>query len=129
MKFLGKVLFLAVGGVAAYTGYGYFRAGLHTRPKMPEGAFSLSFDNGRRVILEGVEDERLERRYMARSYKDLPTYFDGAWSFCHPPTDAEAERITASTSLDRGMRLDALCALDADGDIIETAIIVSVPRL
>jgi hypothetical protein len=66
---------------------------------------------------------------MSRSYKDLPEYFDNAWSLCRPPTDAEVDGVLASISLDRGMRLDAVCSLDADGDIIETAVIVSVPRL
>lgn len=129
MRLLGKVLSLAVAGVAVYLVYDYFRAGLHTRPEMSEGAFSLSFNGGPRVILEGIEDERLERTYMSRSYKDLPEYFDNAWSLCRPPTDAEVDGVLASISLDRGMRLDAVCSLDADGDIIETAVIVSVPRL
>lgn len=45
----------AVG--AGFVAYDYFSAGLHTRPEMPKGAFSLSYKNGMRAILVGIPNE------------------------------------------------------------------------
>lgn len=50
--------------IIAYSGYGaydFYRAGLHTRPEMPDGAFSISYKNGLCAILVNVPDERPTR--------------------------------------------------------------------
>jgi hypothetical protein len=128
-KLLSRFLLLVAAGFVAYLGYDYIKAGLHTRPEMPDGAFSLSFAGGPRVILKDTQDERATRRYLARRDPGVPEWFEGAWSYCDAPTEDEAESIYKTGKPGPGMRLDGICALDADGDIIPTALIFSVPKL
>jgi len=82
-----KWLFGAVALVGlAYFGYGafeYYQAGLHTRPKMPDGAFSISYKNGLRAILVNVPNEQKSRRYFGFPM-DVPYYLVDAWSYCSP---------------------------------------------
>ncbi len=76
LKRVGLVVILAFGGYVAYDSY---MAGYHTRPEMPEGAFSLSYKNGLRGILVDVPDERQTRRYLAVPMK-VAFYLEDAWS-------------------------------------------------
>ena len=121
-------LFRLIGvGVVGFIGYGiydYFKAGLHTRPSMPEGAFSLSFAGGPRVILLDIADERDTRRYVVRRRTDDPDWFKESWSSCLPPTKEEEAALVEVLKPGLGMRLDGVCALDADGDIIPTGYIL-----
>ncbi len=129
MKIIKRILFFAVVGIVALTAYDYYRLGYHTLPDMPDGAWPLNFSNKTRAIMIGIPDERLERKYIATPMADIPKWFEDAWSSCREPTNEEAEEINTIAPPDRGMRLDALCSIDADGDIIHTAVIYSVPRL
>ena len=45
------------------------------------------------------------------------------------PTEEEEKQINEIAPPDRGMRLEALCSIDADGEIIHTAIVHSLPKL
>jgi hypothetical protein len=82
---------------------------------MPEGSFSLSFKLGSRVIVSDVPDERGTRKYIIRPRTDVPSYFKDAWAFCDPPTVADAAKIEKNLPPSPGMRLEAVCVLDADG--------------
>lgn len=79
--------------------------------------------------MQGMTDESYDRRYVARKITGVPEWFKDSWSFCVAPSEAEANRINEEVRPGPGMRLDAACALDADGDIIPTAYIFSVPKL
>lgn len=57
-KWLLRMGLLAILGWIGYATYDWYMAGHHTRPEMPEGAFSLSYKNGLRGILVDVADER-----------------------------------------------------------------------
>ena len=57
IKWLLRLVGIGVVGFIGYGIYDYYKAGLHTRPPMPEGAFSLSFKAGPRVIMLNTEDE------------------------------------------------------------------------
>ncbi len=129
MKWVGRIFLLAVVGFFGYVAYDEYRAGTLTRPEMPEGAFSLSFRDGPRYIVEGIPDEQFERNYIARYPKDIPPWFSDSWSFCKPPTDDEAKTINDAVNPGPGMRLDAVCELNADGTIIPTGYVYSVPNL
>lgn len=113
---------------AGYVAYDYYRAGLHTRPQLPEGAFSISYKNGMRSILVDVADERESRRYFGFP-ADVPFYLEEAWSFCRPLPKAEATRIMAYRERNPGERFEALCTINVDDEIVVRGYISSVPRL
>jgi hypothetical protein len=114
--------------VAGYVAYDYYRAGLHNRPEMPEGAFSMSYENGMRAILVNVPDERATRRYFGRP-AEVPFYLQDAWAFCNPLTEGEIRQIEVYHERLPGERFEALCAIDVDGEIVVRGLITSVPRL
>lgn len=97
---------------------------------MPPGAFSLSYKNGLKAILVDVPDERETRRYFGYP-ADVPFFVEDAWSYCSPPDDeevAQAERWL-SVSDQPGMRVDAICRVDVDGEAVIRGIITTVPKL
>jgi hypothetical protein len=83
-----KIVWAGVIAAAGYVAYDYYRAGLHTRPEMPEGAFSLSYKSGLRAIMVGVPDMRSERTYLGLPF-EVPSWYADAWSLCTAPSDAE----------------------------------------
>lgn len=118
---------LAGGGYLAYDAY---RAGYHTRPNMPEGAFSISYKNGLRGILIDVPDDQSTRRYLGFP-QAVPFYLEDAWAFCRPPTGDE---IQYADSLLRernwpGERFEAVCKITVDAEAIVRGVITSVPNL
>lgn len=121
----------AVVAYAAYSGHDAYRAGLFTRPKMPDGAFSLSFKSGFRAILIDVTNEKRTRRYLATPRKDVPFYLSDTWSLCYPP-DEEEKRYLEGFLKSRnfpGERLEAVCKIKVDNESIERGLITSVPNL
>jgi hypothetical protein len=125
---------LILAGVAGFIGWGVYQdrlAGYHTRPEMPPGAFSISYRSGLRAILVDVPDERETRRYLGYPF-DVPFYLEEAWAFCSPPEGPEideAERWLESGDDMPGMRVDAVCRLDVDGETVIRGIIATVPKL
>lgn len=129
-KWIGIVALLGVAGFVGWGVYDYRKAGLHTRPEMPRGAFSLSFKNGLRAIVVEVPDERETRRYFGYP-ADVPFYIADAWAFCSPPDEnevAEADRWLAQGN-QPGMSFEAICRTDVDGENVIRGFITSVPKL
>lgn len=123
-------MLLGAVGLVGWGVYDYRMAGLHTRPDMPPGAFSISYKSGLRAILVDVPDERETRRYLGYP-ADVPFYIEDAWTFCSPPEGdevAEAERWLAEGD-QPGMRVEAICRIDVDGETVIRGIITTVPRL
>ncbi len=119
--------------VACFVGYGiydYFRAGLHTRPEMPQGAFSISFKTGFRAILVDVPNERDTRRYFGYP-AEVPFYLEDAWSICSPPTsDEEPEAVAFMEAQDfPGARFEVVCRIQVDDETVIRGVITTVPRL
>lgn len=127
IKWIVLILILAGGGYFAYDTY---MAGLHNRPPMPEGAFSISYKNGLRAILVDVPNEQETRRYFGMPL-DVAFYLKDAWSFCHPPTEAEAQDV--ATYIEQrnvpGERFEAICKIKVDDDVVVRGLITSVPKL
>lgn len=130
LRWLGRLVVVGIIGVIGYAAYDYYMAGLHTRPQMPDGAFSISYKNGMRAIIVGVPNEEENRRYLGFAM-DVPYYVRDAWSFCHPPTEEEAPQV-AQFLEERdmpGMRFEAVCKITVDEDVLVSGLITSVPRL
>lgn len=128
-KWLLRLVGVGVVGFIGYGAYDYYKAGLHTRPPMPEGAFSLSFKAGPRVIMIDTRDERSTRRYIIRPRTDVPIWFEESWSYCTPPTEEERAFLLDRLEQGPGMRLDGVCNLEADGDVIPTGYIFTIPDI
>jgi hypothetical protein len=129
-KWVWRLLGLCVSAWVGYSAYAFFRAGYHTRPEMPDGAFSISFKNGMRAIVTGVPDESKSRRYFGYP-SDVPYYLEDAWATCTPPTEEErpeVERLMTERDLP-GERFEVVCRLQVDDDVVVRGLIMSVPRL
>lgn len=125
-KWIGVLLLLG------FVGYGvvdYFRAGYHTRPAMPEGAWSLSFKSGLRGIVVDVSEDD-SRRYLGVPM-DVPFYLKDSWSWCYPPKDGEIAQAQAFIA-ERdwpGQRFEAVCKVSVEDTEVVRGLIISVPRV
>lgn len=127
LKWIVLVVIFALGGYVAYDSY---MAGYLTRPKMPEGAFSLSYKNGLRGIMVDLPDERETRRYLAVPMK-VAFYLEEAWSWCSPPTKeegAQAAQIMAEQNWP-GQRLEAVCKFTVEAEKVVRGLIITVPKV
>jgi len=99
-------------------------------PKVPDGAFYQSYKNGLRAIIIGIPNEQETRRYFGTPF-NVPFYLEETWSFCRIPTVEESHQ--AMKILDErdwpGERLDAICKIDLDGEVVIRGLITSVPRV
>jgi len=129
-KLIKRVLVATIIAVIGYSIYDYYRADLHTRPDMPEGAFSISYKNGLRAILVNVPNERDTRRYFGTPM-EVPFYLKDAWSFCSPPN--AIEKAQANEVLSKrdwpGERFDVVCRITVDDKVVIRGLITFVPRL
>jgi hypothetical protein len=129
-KWVIRAILIGFVGYVAYGAYDFYRAGLHTRPEIPEGAFSISYANGLRAIITGVGDEDEARRYFGFP-QDVPHYLEDAWSICAPPDGddvAMAEKFLEDRNMP-GERFEVVCKIAADDDVVLRGVITSVPRL
>jgi hypothetical protein len=127
-RWIPAAVLAALIAFVGYAAYDYYRAGFHTRPDMPEGAFSLSYRNGLRAIVVGVKDERPERKYLGVPFK-VPPWFEDTWSFCSVPTAAEQAELSQKVDLGPAARLEGVCRITADEAKIYRGAIYSVPNL
>lgn len=127
LKRIVLVVILAFGG---YVAYDFYMAGYLTRPKMPKGAFSLSYKNGLRGILVNVPEEKETRSYLGFPM-EVPFYLKDTWSWCYPPAEedsAPAAQFMAARDWP-GQRLDAVCKITIEGKKIVRGVIISVPKM
>lgn len=129
-KWAKRAMIIAIVAYGGYAAYDFYRAGLHTRPEMPDGAFSISYKNGLRAILVDVADERPTRRYFGMPL-EVPFYLKNAWSFCHPPAGKEVEYAAAFIKERAlpGERFEAICRIQVDNETVDRGVITSVPKL
>jgi hypothetical protein len=127
IKWLLLIVILSFGG---YTAYRYVGAGYHTRPEVPEGAFSVSFPSGLRGVVVDLPDDRARRRYLGVAL-EVPSYLEKTWSWCRPPTTADNPQVVQfmeSRDLP-GARFEAICEIVLDGDLVTRGLLISVPRV
>ncbi|MCB1467413.1 MAG: hypothetical protein KDK08_09795 [Rhizobiaceae bacterium] len=122
------ILGLLIVMSATYIGYDYYKAGYLTRPPLPDGAFSLSFRNGLRGIMVGLENAEPARRYLGIPAK-VPSWYQQSWSTCRALTDDEKEYLEGTVETGPGSRWEAVCEIDADGEVFVRGWIASVPNV
>lgn len=124
-----KLFSLVIIGGFAYAGYDYYRAGYHTAPEHQPGDFLLSYSNGLRAVMRGINDETADRTYLGYPASNVPTWYQDTWSVCRVPTEVEASDFLTHVNVGPGGRLDAICEIDADGDVFVRGWVASVPDL
>jgi len=129
-KLKDRIIVTAIVVAGSWWAFDAYRSGYFTRPPMPEGAFSLSYPSGFRAIMVGIPNERETRRYMGRS-SEVPFYLEKAWSFCSPPSKEEHKQLATTMKVRDfpGVRIEAVCKIDVDGNSVVRGVITSVPRL
>ncbi|GFE64931.1 hypothetical protein [Litoreibacter roseus] len=126
---LKKILGLVVIGGLGYVSYDYYRAGFHTAPEHQTGDFLLSYSNGLRAVMRGIDNEKASRTYLGYPANNIPSWYQDTWSICRIPTDDEATAFLTHVEIGPGGRLDAICEIDADGDVFVRGWVASVPDL
>lgn len=126
-KWIGRISGTAIIGFVAYGAHLYIDGGYHTRPELPEGAFSFSFKTGLRAIAVDIPEERRTRKYLGVPF-DVPVWAEGAWSLCKRPSEEEAAEVLKGANMTPETRLDAVCTVEADGVTLRRGAIFSVPR-
>lgn len=119
------IVLIFLGGVS-FGAYEYFRAGLHTRPTMPDGAFSVSFKSGFRAIALDQADLRPNRVYQGYPL-DVPEWLQNVWSWRDPASDEEKFELDGQLAV--GQRLEAVCRIDVDGEKVVRGFLFSRPNL
>jgi hypothetical protein len=125
---LKRMILAGIILAAAYYGYSYYRGGFHTMPRLPEGAFPLSYTSGFRAIMVGVPDERTARRYLGYQ-AEVPFYLKESWSFCRPPRTDEQQGVSNFMKARDwpGERFEAVCEIEVDEKPVVRGWITSVP--
>jgi hypothetical protein len=126
-KWIGRASGAAIIGFVAYGAYTYFAESYHTRPQLPEGAFSISFNSGLRAVVLDIPPERKTRRYLGVPF-EVPDSVESVWSWCKRPSADVAAEVLKQTDMGPGSRLDAVCMAELDGATLRRGAIFSVPR-
>ncbi len=129
VKKLLAIIAVIVAGYFGYVTYNMYRAGYFDVPELASNDFVLSFKSGFRGVLRDMPDERPARRYLASSASNVPTWFQETWSECRLPVEEERAAFEQRVDLGPGGRLEAICEIDADGDIFVRGWFASVPNL
>lgn len=150
MKWIIRFIILGVLGYTGYSIYSSHRAGLFNLPEMSDDAYYLSFANGLRGIVQGLEVaepinadspailRRLsaanpDRRYIGVPMEVAP-WFEDVWSACAPPTDDERTYVETNMPAEwkiklQGARFDAMCYIETDDQKrILRGFVYSIPR-
>jgi len=77
----------------------------------------------------GYGSKEPDRRYLGYPADDVPQWYQKTWSICRQPTVPELESFEVHAETGPGSRLDAVCEIDADGDLFVRGWIVTVPKL
>jgi hypothetical protein len=149
LKWIGRLVGVGIVGLAGFFVYEMYRAGSFDLPELPDGAYTISFENGLRAIVTDIEvaDPMVpgSSRYFRslsianrdRKYLGIPLdvqpWFRDAWSWCKPPNDSEKAMLDQMPDDFKqsvgNARFEAVCKIDVDGTEIFRGLIFSVPNL
>jgi len=123
---------LIVAGVG-YGVYAHYTGPFHDAPDLHEDDFLLAFKGEGALALKGVMrgfgSRDRDRTYMSVSANNVPKWYFDTWSICRTPTESEASSFFSNVDTGPGGRLEAVCEIDADGDIFIRGWIASAPKL
>jgi hypothetical protein len=121
---------LLVAGVG-YSIYQFLAGPFSDAPPLSENDFLLAFKGevGLKGVMRGFGSKDQTRKYMSYGAADVPTWYKDTWSVCRKPLEGEVVEFESNIEMGPGGRLDAVCEIDADGDVFVRGWIVSVPDL
>ena len=93
--------------------------------------FLLAFrgEGALRGVVRGIGARDETRRYMCYQASGVPEWYKETWSVCTAPDNNEISEFERNVDMGPGGQLDAVCEIDADGDVFVRGWIVSVPKL
>ncbi|QPZ92506.1 hypothetical protein [Thioclava electrotropha] len=148
-KWVFRVTIILIVVYAASLTYTFYRKGYFSLPDLPDGAYTLSSDNGLRAIIldadisneadytppkffRNLATANRDRRYLGFPLEVEP-WFEEAWSWCKKPTALERDELERTPEEFKrqiaNARFEAVCRIDVDGKEIVRGLIFSVPRL
>lgn len=124
------LLVAAIVGGGAWSAYdAHLHAVFDVPEDMPDGAWTFASRSGFRAILIDIPDDRENRAYRAYPNSKTPEWFIKTWATCRPISDAQLSAILAAPGTKQpGLRWEALCEIEADGDRFVRGWIASTPR-
>lgn len=69
--------------------------------------------------MRGLGPERDDRKYLGYVAQNVPNWYKDTWAICREPTDEELSSFDANSGVGPGGRLEAICEIDADGDVLK----------
>ena len=109
---------------AGYVVYDAYRHAVFDVPEdLPKDAWTIAVRSGFRAIVIDVPEDRETRRYTK-----TPEWYRKTWATCRPFTEGEASYFRENHDRGPGYRWEAVCEIDADGEIFVRGWIASVPR-
>ncbi len=127
-KWIVRIFLVGLIGVGGYGFYDFYKAGYLSAPETSEDSFLLSFKSGFRAVMVGFGDRDEERRYLGYP-ADVSPIYKKDWSTCRRPSDDELKALEASDPDVPGIRWEAICEIDADGDVFIRGWVATVPRI
>src|SRR5690606_27230952 len=108
-RWILRVFFLGVLGLAGFWAYDFYRAGYLSLPDLPDGAYTLSYKTGfRAIVLDADVPDTMghdapkyfrslgvanpDRKYLGIPF-DVQPWFREAWSWCKSPTEQERANL------------------------------------
>ncbi len=128
VKWIVSVFLLGLIGFGGYVVYEMEKYGYFDVPEMPENSFPVSINSGFRGVMVGFGGDEGDRDYKGIGNEDTPSWYTETWSTCRRPTDEEMAELNEKT-YGPGWRWEAICEIDADGDVFIRGFVGSVPSL
>lgn len=122
-----KAIAAVIVGWFGYSAYDYYTGPFYDAPTTSEDEFLLAFGNGFKGVMPGNRDET--RKYMSYDASNVPEWYRETWSICRTPENDEVAAFEAAVDMGPGGRLEAVCEINADGDVFVRGWMVTVPDL
>lgn len=117
--------------IVSASGYFYYTSPFYDAPEINDDDFLLAFKGESRLkgVMRGFGDKDKTRKYLAFGELSVPSWYQDTWSNCRKPLATEAADVASKKNIGPGGRFEAICEIDADGDVFIRGWIVSVPDL
>ncbi|MES2667766.1 MAG: hypothetical protein V4712_16890 [Pseudomonadota bacterium] len=128
---LSKIFSTIIVAGIGYSAYKFYTGPYYDAPQVGQQDFLLVFkgEDGLKGVMRGFGDKDGSRQYMSYNANNVPRWYQKTWSVCRKPTDQEVTSFDSEAGIGPGGRLDAVCEIDADGDVFIRGWVASVPDL